>query len=115
MTTLSRFLTLMFATATLFAALPCSAAQRYVWFGTYTGNNSKGIYVSTFDDATGKLTFIDTTPSGGNVPRSFTLSADGELMLVANEYNLICVCESSVVMKLTQNRQLFVQSNVDNC
>ena len=35
--------------------------------------------------ATGKLTFIDTTPSGGNVPRSFTLSADGALMLVANE------------------------------
>ncbi|MEI9953343.1 MAG: lactonase family protein [Pseudomonadota bacterium] len=35
--------------------------------------------------ATGKLTFIDTTPTGGKVPRSFTLSLDGQLMLVANE------------------------------
>lgn len=32
-----------------------SAAEIPVYFGTYTGGKSQGIYVSTFDDATGKL------------------------------------------------------------
>ena len=51
------------------------------------GSNRWHDSIATFsiDAATGKLTFIGTTPSGGNVPRSFTLSADGKLMLVANE------------------------------
>ena len=37
---------------------PAVAAERLVWFGTYTGGKtgSEGIYVSRFDDATGKLT-----------------------------------------------------------
>ena len=35
--------------------LPASARQYYVYFGTYTGEKSKGIYISEFDDATGKL------------------------------------------------------------
>ncbi|MDX1963411.1 MAG: lactonase family protein [Pirellulales bacterium] len=35
--------------------MPTSAAERWVWFGTYTGDTSEGIYVSRFDDATGKL------------------------------------------------------------
>jgi 6-phosphogluconolactonase len=52
-------------------------------YGSNRGHDS--IVRFAIDAATGKLTFIDTTPSGGNVPRSFTLSADGELMLVANE------------------------------
>ena len=51
-------------------------------YGSNRGHDS----IVTFSiDATGKLTFIGTTPSGGNVPRSFALSADGKLMLVANE------------------------------
>lgn len=32
-----------------------NAAEIPVYFGTYTGGKSQGIYVSTFDDATGKL------------------------------------------------------------
>ena len=38
-------------------AAPGNAAERLVWFGTATGgkSNSEGIYVSRFDDATGKL------------------------------------------------------------
>jgi 6-phosphogluconolactonase len=52
-------------------------------YGSNRGHDSIARF--SIDTASGKLTFIDTTPSGGNVPRSFTLSANGELMLVANE------------------------------
>ena len=52
-------------------------------YGSNRGHDS--IVRFSIDSDTGRLTFLDTTPSGGNVPRSFTLSADGELMLVANE------------------------------
>ena len=52
-------------------------------YGSNRGHDSIARF--SIDGSTGKLTFIDTTPSGGNVPRSFTLSLDGELMLVANE------------------------------
>ena len=51
-------------------------------YGSNRGHDS----IATFSIAAdGKLTFVTTTPSGGNVPRSFTLSSDGKLMLVANE------------------------------
>lgn len=35
--------------------LSAAAADQFVYFGTYTGAKSKGIYVSRFDSATGKL------------------------------------------------------------
>jgi 6-phosphogluconolactonase len=43
--------------------------------------------IATFrvDAATGRLTLLGNTPSGGDAPRSFALSADGKLMLVANQ------------------------------
>ncbi len=42
--------------------------------------------IATFSiDASGKLALLGNTPSGGTIPRNFTLSADGKLMLVANE------------------------------
>jgi len=50
-----RLFALLFLALTMLAPHTCSAAQRFVWFGTYTGQASKGIYVSTFDDSTGKL------------------------------------------------------------
>lgn len=52
-------------------------------YGSNRGHDS--IVTFSIDDATGKITYVGTTPSGGTVPRSFTLSADGKLMLVANE------------------------------
>jgi len=52
-------------------------------YGSNRGHDSIARFSIAAD--TGKLTFIDTTPSGGGVPRSFTLSRDGMLMLVANE------------------------------
>lgn len=44
-------------TASLVGAPQAEAAERFVWFGTYTGGpgKSEGIYVATFDDATGRL------------------------------------------------------------
>ena len=52
-------------------------------YGSNRGNDS----IATFsvDSTSGMMKFIGTTPSGGNIPRSFTISADGKLMLVANE------------------------------
>jgi len=52
-------------------------------YGSNRGNDS--IVTYSVDGASGQLKYIGVTPSGGNTPRSFTLSADGKLMLVANE------------------------------
>jgi 6-phosphogluconolactonase len=52
-------------------------------YGSNRGHDS--IVTFSVDPNTGKLSFIGTTPSGGAVPRHFSLSADGKLMLVANE------------------------------
>jgi 6-phosphogluconolactonase len=52
-------------------------------YGSNRGDDS--IVTFSIDDTTGKLTFVGTTPCGGTVPRSITLSADGKLLLVANE------------------------------
>jgi 6-phosphogluconolactonase len=44
------------------------AAERLVWFGTYTGGpaKSEGIYVSRFDDATGSLSPVKLAGAAGN-------------------------------------------------
>lgn len=52
-------------------------------YGSNRGHDS--IATFSINAASGMLTFVGTTPSGGKTPRSFTLSADGKLMLVANE------------------------------
>jgi 6-phosphogluconolactonase len=52
-------------------------------YGSNRGNDS--IVTFSVDATSGKLTYLGTAPSGGNVPRSFTLSADGALLLVANQ------------------------------
>src|SRR6267143_1059212 len=36
-------------------SVAATASERFVYFGTYTGAKSRGIYVSTFDAATGRL------------------------------------------------------------
>ena len=43
------------ATIMLLTILAAPAAEYFVFFGTYTGAKSQGIYVSRFDSATGKL------------------------------------------------------------
>ena len=52
-------------------------------YGSNRGHNS--IATFSINATTGLLTFVSSTPSGGSTPRSFTISADGKLMLVANE------------------------------
>jgi 6-phosphogluconolactonase len=52
-------------------------------YGSNRGNDS--IATFSIDSTTGKITFVGTIPSGGKVPWDITLSADGKLMLVANE------------------------------
>ncbi len=48
---------LFLAVALVFLWLaPAAASEQLVYFGTYTGPKSKGIYVSRFDPATGRLT-----------------------------------------------------------
>lgn len=58
------------------ATVATAAAEQWVYFGTYTGGKSQGIYVSRFDPATGQLSppelavptknpsFLATHPSG---------------------------------------------------
>jgi 6-phosphogluconolactonase len=52
-------------------------------YGSNRGNDS--IATFSIDGTSGKITYVTATPSGGNSPRSFTVSPDGKLMLVANE------------------------------
>ena len=50
-------------------------------YGSNRGHNS----IVTFKvEADGKLSFVATTPSGGNHPRNFTLDPSGKYILVAN-------------------------------
>ena len=52
-------------------------------YGSNRGHDS--IATFSINGTNGMLSFVDTTPSGGKTPRSFTISADGKAMLVANE------------------------------
>ena len=47
----------LFVILVVASAAPADAAERLVWFGTYTGGKtgSEGIYVSQFDDSTGTI------------------------------------------------------------
>jgi 6-phosphogluconolactonase len=68
------------------AEVVVAPSGRFVYSSNRAGSSRPGS-IATFavDAETGKLRLLGVTPSGGNVPRSFTLSADGKLMLVANE------------------------------
>lgn len=52
-------------------------------YGSNRGHDS--IVVFAIDEATGKLTFVDRTPSGGRNPRNFAVSPDGAWLVAANE------------------------------
>jgi 6-phosphogluconolactonase len=61
-----------------------SRSERVVYIGTYTGENSKGIYAFRFDDATGGLApvgLVAETPS----PSFLTASANGRFVFAVNE------------------------------
>jgi 6-phosphogluconolactonase len=52
-------------------------------YGSNRGHDS--IVVYAFEAATGQLTPIDYTPSGGRNPRNFNLSPDGQWLVAANQ------------------------------
>lgn len=60
------------------------AAQFHVYFGTYTGAKSKGVYVARLDTATGKVGDVDLageTPS----PSFLAVHPNGRFLYAANE------------------------------
>ncbi len=59
-----------------------SGDGRFV-YGSNRGHNS--IVVFAIDPASGTLTFVEHTKTGGDWPRNFALSPDGAFLLVANQ------------------------------
>lgn len=51
-------------------------------YSSNRGHNSIAVFSVASD---GKLTLIENTPTGGNTPRNFGLTASGRVMLVANQ------------------------------
>ncbi len=69
------------------AALAAGADMDYlVYFGTYTGPNSKGIYVSRFDGRTGKLSAPELAGEAAN-PSFLAVHPDGKYLYAASEVN----------------------------
>jgi 6-phosphogluconolactonase len=81
-----RFLvrTLVLIALLVAASLPVGAAESLVYFGTYTGAKSQGIYVSRFDDATGRFSppqLAVATPS----PSFLVAHPSGRFIYAINE------------------------------
>ncbi len=69
---------------TLTAGFAASAAETLVYIGTYTGQGSKGIYLSKLDTDTGKLsapTLVSETPN----PTFLAVHPSGKYLYAANE------------------------------
>lgn|SRR5882724_1843371 len=63
-----------------------SAVESLVYFGTYTGAKSKGIYVSKFDPATGKLSAPELAAEMRN-PTFLAVHPGGHFLYSVNEVN----------------------------
>ena len=75
--------------ALLLISVPANAAgarskQFLVYFGTFTGTNSKGIYVSRFDSSTGKLSAPALAAQTVN-PSFLALAPDHRFLFAVNE------------------------------
>ncbi len=66
------------------AAVNSFAGGSLVYFGTYTGANSKGIYVSRFDSATGTLSAPELAAEIQN-PSFLAISPDGRALYACGE------------------------------
>jgi 6-phosphogluconolactonase len=82
----SRFFGLTLLCLYLAAPLLCSAAERMVWFGAYTGGLSKGISVSKFDDVTGGLSAPLLAAELKN-PSFLALHPNGKTLYAVHEIN----------------------------
>jgi 6-phosphogluconolactonase (cycloisomerase 2 family) len=61
-----------------------SAGGSLVYFGTYTGTNSRGIYVSRFDSATGKLSAPELAAEATN-PTFLAVAPGGNFLYAVSE------------------------------
>lgn len=52
-------------------------------YGSNRGHNSIIVYAA--DQGSGRLSYVDTTPSGGEIPRNFTIDPTGSYALVCNQ------------------------------
>ena len=52
-------------------------------YGSNRGHDSLAVY--SIDPASGRLSFVDRTPSGGKTPRNFALSPDGRWLVCAHQ------------------------------
>ena len=68
----------------LSCTLASFASEHFVYFGTYTGAKSKGIYVSRFDSNTGKLSEPELAVETKN-PSFLALNPTGEFLYAAGE------------------------------
>ncbi len=68
----------------LSCTLASFASEHFVYFGTYTGAKSKGIYVSRFDSTTGKLSEPELAV-GTKSPSFLALNPTGKFIYAAGE------------------------------
>lgn len=72
--------------ALLFCALTIFASEHFVYFGTYTGAKSKGIYRSHFDSITGKLSEPELAAETRN-PSFLAVHPSGKVLYAVGEVN----------------------------
>jgi len=70
----------------LFLSILCSAQKFYLFVGTYTNTDSKGIYVYDFNSANGQFNWISNTDSVTN-PSYLTISKNEKFVYAVNETN----------------------------
>lgn len=83
------------------SAIHISADGKFVYTGN-RGHNS--IAVFSVNEATGELTFIEHTPSGGEWPRDFVLDPSGAYLITSNQHtgNLVLFARDQQTGKLTK-------------
>jgi 6-phosphogluconolactonase len=64
--------------------ISCSAQKYYLFVGTYTNTDSKGIYIYNFDSQTGEATWVSNTDSVTN-PSYLTVSKNQKFVYAVNE------------------------------
>jgi 6-phosphogluconolactonase len=70
----------------LFFFISCSAQKFYLFVGTYTNTDSKGIYIYDFDSQTGHASWVSNTDSVTN-PSYLTISKNQKYVYAVNETN----------------------------
>lgn len=68
----------------MIASIQALGQKNYLFIGTYTSGDSKGIYIYDFDSRTGKLSSIGYADSVEN-PSYLTTSANGKYLYAVNE------------------------------